>query len=109
MNTLGRAWGRLIAASFVALSLVYLASCRAESDKTYPVKGTIESLDPGNKTARIAHEEIQGYMKAMTMNFRVADVKLLDGLKPGDRVEGTLKVGGGRNELVELKSIDAAR
>ena len=38
----------------------------------------------------IAHKEIVGFMAAMTMTFRVKDSKLLDGVKPGDRVEFTL-------------------
>lgn len=36
--------------------------------------------------ARIAHEEIPGYMEAMTMNFDVKDTNELRGLAPGDAI-----------------------
>ena len=35
--------------------------------RTFQVHGEIRSLDIANKTIRIAHEEIPGYMAAMTM------------------------------------------
>ena len=40
----------------------------------------------------IAHEEIKGFMSAMTMPFHVSDQDSLDGVKPGDEVEATLHV-----------------
>lgn len=52
----------------------------------YTVKGVIKELLPSQKQVRIAHEEIPGYMGAMTMKFDVKDAKALDGLRPGDVV-----------------------
>jgi Cu/Ag efflux protein CusF len=42
-------------------------------------------------------------MGAMTMPFDVEDAKVLDGLKPGDEVQGKLKVRDGKNIITELK------
>ena len=62
-----------------------------DKEKIYDIKGKVVSLDAEKKTVRLDHEAIPGYMKAMEMNFDVADAKILEGLKPGDRVRGKLK------------------
>lgn len=60
-------------------------------DKLYDVKGTVVAADPQKQTVTLDHEDIPGLMKAMKMEFKAADAKLLDGLRPGDAVEGKLK------------------
>jgi protein SCO1/2 len=62
------------------------------STNRYDVNGRIMSIDPAAKTIRIAHEEIQGYMPAMTMPFEVRDAALLNGIKPGDTIRFRLEV-----------------
>ena len=52
----------------------------------YQVKGVVVGLPPEAKTVRIKHEEIPGYMAAMTMPFEVRDTNELAGLEAGDRV-----------------------
>jgi protein SCO1 len=54
--------------------------------QVFQVKGVIKSIKPNGKTAEIAHEEIPGYMVAMTMDFEVKNTNDLKGLKAGDRV-----------------------
>lgn len=61
-------------------------------EQTFQVTGQIRSLDATNKTARIAHDEIQGYMPAMTMPFAVKNAVLLQGLKANDSVKFELVV-----------------
>lgn len=61
-------------------------SCTSEKRTTYQVKGVIEEITPDRKQARIAHENIPGYMEAMTMMFDVKDPKELAGLRPNDEV-----------------------
>jgi len=58
---------------------------------TYQGEGQILQVDAAQGRVMIAHKEIIGFMAAMTMTFRVKDGKLLDGFKPGDRVEFTLE------------------
>ncbi len=58
---------------------------------TYRGEGQILQVDAGRGRVTIAHQEVIGFMAAMTMTFRVKDGKLLDGFKPGDRVEFTLE------------------
>ena len=58
----------------------------------YPVKGVIRELNPDGRTVIIKHEEIPGYMAAMTMPFEVKDPKELQGLQAGDQVSFVLCV-----------------
>jgi protein SCO1 len=53
----------------------------------------VQSVAPAQKQIEISHEEIPGFMPAMTMSFDVADPKLLDGVAPGARVAFTLRHG----------------
>ena len=53
---------------------------------TYSVRGVIEGFGPERRTVRIAHEDIPGFMMAMTMSFVPRTPKQLAGLVVGDRV-----------------------
>ncbi len=50
----------------------------------------------------IRHEEIPGYMPAMTMPFDLEGQEVLEDLQPGDKVEGTLRVGAEDSDLVDV-------
>jgi protein SCO1/2 len=60
-------------------------------DGGYDLKGKVTALAPAKPAVTLDHEDIPGVMKAMTMEFPVADAKLLEGLKVGDSVQGRLK------------------
>lgn len=59
---------------------------------TYQVRGEVKSVNPAEKTARIAHEEIPDYMPAMVMPFSVKNPAILKGLTTGDLVSFELVV-----------------
>ncbi len=61
-------------------------STNVSAPAIYLVKGVVEELLPGGKVVRIHHEEIPGYMKAMSMPLDVKDPKELAGVKIGDKV-----------------------
>ena len=44
-------------------------------------------------------------MKAMVMDFNVANPKILDGLKAGDKVQGKLKVEAGNHVITHLEKM----
>ena len=67
------------------------ASSRGVTSKTYRGVGVVESVDAGKKTLKINHEKIEGYMDAMTMDFRTRNPAQLGELKPGDRIEFTIE------------------
>jgi protein SCO1/2 len=58
----------------------------------YPLKGVVRKVDPEGGRVLIRHEEIPGFMSAMTMPFKPADESVLGRLHPGDEVEGVLHV-----------------
>lgn len=64
----------------------------AEVKETYALKGTVREVDPASGVVTIAHEEIPGFMKAMTMPFTPKDRSNLAELAAGDEVEGPLEV-----------------
>src|SRR6266481_5190776 len=54
--------------------------------KIFEVKGVVIAVKPREKSIEIKHEEIPGYMPAMTMPFEVRNTNELAGLQPGDAV-----------------------
>lgn len=65
----------------------------------YEVKGKVVSADKANHKVTIAHEEIPGYMEAMTMPFTLLDDWVYPELKPGAQIQATLVVDQGRSWL----------
>jgi Cu(I)/Ag(I) efflux system periplasmic protein CusF len=55
-------------------------------EKRFEVRGQIRGLERDGKTVRIAHEEIPGYMDAMTMALGVKNPALLRNLQVGDEI-----------------------
>ena len=85
----------------LALALM-AASCgpRDGADR-YPLKGKVEALDIFDRELTVAHEEIPGFMPAMTMPFRMPEDKSLlarfrgmrlERLRRGDVITATLVV-----------------
>lgn len=81
--------------------LPLLWSCASEPP-TYEVTGTVVELRPPAEVV-VAHDEIVGFMPAMTMPFQVAEPALLAGVDPGDAIAGTLVVGAPSTRLVRLQ------
>src|SRR5262249_14552051 len=78
---------------FLATSLaaVSMAACRNDPPlHRYPLKGKIVSVEPSAKGIVVAHDDVAGYMPAMTMPFPLKDERLLDVLRPGDEITATL-------------------
>src|SRR5262245_27724545 len=65
----------------------------------YEIKGKVVSVDKANQKVTIAHEEIKGYMDAMTMPFTLFDDWVYPELKPGTQIQSTLVVDQGRSWL----------
>ena len=74
----------------------------------YTLQGTVVQLNRQNMAATIDHEEIVGWMGAMTMDFPVTDKAEFDKLQTGDRITGTVFVGSDGFHLGEIKVIEPA-
>jgi len=55
----------------------------------YPLVGEIIEVDPGQQVLVVTHEEIKGYMPAMTMEFKVSPADLANA-KPGQRIRAEM-------------------
>jgi protein SCO1 len=58
----------------------------------YVLKGIVKRVEKELEHVTIAHEAIPGFMDAMRMRFAYKDKSVLGTLRPGDQVEGTLRV-----------------
>lgn len=79
----------------VGILLVILgagAGCERSGVRSFDVRGVVKEVRATNAEVVIRHEEIPGYMAAMTMPFDVKDASLLDSLKTGDVVRFRLHV-----------------
>ncbi len=81
-----------VRASLVPFVLCLLAACRATPAREYELRGQVLRVQPAERVVTIRHDDIKGFMPAMTMPFKVSDGALLDGLKRGDLVRATLVV-----------------
>jgi protein SCO1 len=61
--------------------------------KFYPAQGIVRQVTPDRHTVTIHHQNIPGYMMAMTMDFPVKDTNELTGISPGDEITFKLAVG----------------
>ena len=60
-------------------------------ERTWVVKGVVRAVVAEIDTVVLTHEEIPGYMPSgMTMGFKVASPKILEGARVGDIVRFTL-------------------
>jgi Cu/Ag efflux protein CusF len=55
-------------------------------------EGEVVATVPNAGQLVVDHEEIKGFMEAMTMGYRIDPPTLLEGLKPGDKIRFTIDV-----------------
>jgi Cu/Ag efflux protein CusF len=69
----------------------YLASLRPKGVlKSVSGVGKVIALVPETQEIVVDHEEIKGFMDAMTMGYKVTPTSLLKTVKPGDKVRFTI-------------------
>jgi protein SCO1 len=59
---------------------------QTNNQQIYQVTGLVVEVKPEEKSVKIKHDEVPGYMKAMTMFFDVKDTNELAGIEAGDPV-----------------------
>lgn len=91
---------------FVALLLMCLCfsmSCRRSgNEKRYDLKGKVLVVEPDKRLVTVSHDDIKGYMPAMTMPFTVPSESDLKILAPDDQITATLVVDGSQAWLEDL-------
>jgi protein SCO1/2 len=76
--------------------------------QTFQVKGVVVNVKPGAKEVEIKHEEIPGYMPAMTMPFDVRDTNELTGLASGDTVSFRMIVTDTEGWIDQIRKLSSA-
>lgn len=72
-------------------------------DGGHPGHGVVRDVDPSAGRVTIAHGDIPGLMKAMTMTFDVADPAALEGIEAGDRVDFELVYAQGHYTVTGIR------
>ena len=86
----------------IVLLAVACQSAQEAGNQHYELSGKVISVDSDSNRLTIAHEEIPGFMQAMTMPFAVRDLSELELVSPGDEVEATLVVSAEQSWLQDL-------
>jgi len=91
------------------LAALVAPACRRDAKPApdasrHPVRGRVVKVDPAARTLTLAHQDIPGFMPAMTMEFVVLekDASLLALAHPGDEVTAVLVVPDSRYWLEQL-------
>jgi Cu(I)/Ag(I) efflux system periplasmic protein CusF len=73
---------------------------------TWTVRGEIKRIERDRKMMSVAHEEVPGYMPAMTMPFWMDSDALFEGLAVGDSIEFRFRRGeGGKHFVVSVTKL----
>lgn len=86
--------------SILVCLMVLLAGCstaprqaeNAVPEERYALRGEVMSVNRQEQSLKIKHDEIKGWMEAMTMDFPVKDKSDLDKVKAGDQITATVFV-----------------
>lgn len=95
-------------AAFSVLLMLFTTACNRSSDREYTLQGQILSVANDHKEANIKHEEIKGFMSAMTMPYHVRDEKEFASLMPGDLISATLVIVSNDAYLKDVKKVGTA-
>jgi protein SCO1/2 len=88
---------------FLMMCVWFGVSCRRSgSEKRFDFKGKVVAVEPDKHSVTVSHEDVKGYMPAMTMPFTVANEADLQFLAPGDEITATLVVDGSHTSLEGL-------
>lgn len=88
---------------FVAISCLCFVACRRSgNEKRYDLKGKVTAVEADKHLVTISHEEIKGYMRAMTMPFTVPSESDLQIIAPDDEISATLVIDGKHSWLEDL-------
>ena len=88
--------------------LVLALSCQPPAPPERLIgRGVVQKVVPADRRVVIAHDDIPGFMRAMTMSFEVKNPALLEKLTPGERVRFTLEKTDQTLYLVEAEKEEA--
>ncbi len=96
LQRIGLLFMKVVAVAFL------LAACQQPPERRYDLVGTVVSAEPQHKLVTIKHEDIPGYMNAMTMPFTLKDDWVFKVISAGDQIQAQLVVQGDRSWLEQV-------
>jgi len=88
------------------IGLFFAVSCTQA--KQYELKGQILAVNRDKQELLIKHDEIVGYMMAMTMPYKVASSGMLDNVNAGDIITAQLQVKDGTGTITAITKTGTA-
>src|ERR1700694_4927368 len=98
--------GPLMKTVILLLTALLLTGCAGKPPgpvERHAMRGVVTQLDPAHQVATIKHEDIPGFMHAMTMEYGVRDKQDFAKLHNGDTISATLFVQGDDYWVGEVK------
>ena len=83
---------RVLLALLIALITVPGCGKPAPNSRQYPLTGEIVAIKSDRTEITVKHDEVKGFMEAMTMPFPIKEAAQLEGLAVGDLIAATLVV-----------------
>jgi protein SCO1/2 len=85
----------------VLISVVLLATA-CSGTRHYEMKGQVLSVNRDKQEVLVKHEEITGFMMAMTMPYKVQSAGMLENLGAGDLITAQLEVKGDTGVITSI-------
>jgi len=64
-----------------------------QAKKSYTFHGKVEAVNESTKSLKVNGEKVEGWMEAMTMDYKVDDTAILTRVKAGDQIMATVYDG----------------
>jgi len=87
------------------LVVATLSGCAREAGRRYALRGRVVSVEADVSRVNVAHDDIPGFMPAMTMAFKIRPPGALAEVRPGDRIEATLVVTEAESWLEQIRVV----
>ncbi len=87
------------------LLLIAITCARQPQARQYQLTGQVLTVRPDGAELVIRHDEVKGFMPAMTMPFRLKDPEAARGRLPGDLIRATLMVTDEEAWLAKVEKI----
>ncbi len=82
--------------AIISLALFVTAACLGQTagdKKSHMFHGKVEAVNANAKSLRVNGEKVEGWMEAMTMDYKVDDPAVLKKVKAGDQIMATVYDG----------------
>jgi protein SCO1/2 len=91
--------------TFACGAALFVAACdQAAPAKRYELTGQVLSVQADKSEITVRHDDIPGFMPAMTMSYPVTPTTLLEGRRAGELIAATLEVTDTQGRLVAIAS-----